>query len=58
MDDTQVIVTSKGKLVCAERDKMLVFPKSGEATDNFLVRAAKELDMRARNTDSVMSLPI
>ena len=58
MNDIKVIVTSSGKLICAERDKMLVFPRTGEDTDNFLERAAKEFDVRAHSYDPVLSLPI
>lgn len=58
MSDIKVIVTSKGKLVCAERDKMLVFPQVNEGTESFLARAAKEFDVRARSYDPVLSLPI
>ena len=58
MNDIKVIVTASGKLICAERDKMLVFPKTDEETDNFLERAAKEFDTRARSYDPVLSLPI
>jgi len=58
MNDIKVIVTGSGKLICAERDKMLVFPKTGEKTDNFLERAAKEFDVRARTYDPILSLPI
>lgn len=58
MNDIKVIVTAKGKLVCAERDKMLVFPRNGEETDSFLERASKELDLRSRACDPVMSLPL
>ena len=54
----KVVVTSKGKLVCAERDKMLVFPRSNEEMDHFLERASRELDMRARSCDPELSLSI
>lgn len=58
MNDIKVIVTASGKLICAERDKMLVFPNAGEETDNFLERAAQEFEVRARSYDPVLSLSI
>lgn len=58
VDGMKVIVTAKGKLVCAERDKMLVFPQSNEDIQHFMERASRELDMRARRCDPVISLPI
>lgn len=57
MNDIKVCFTSKGVLVCAERDKMLVFPKSGEQAELFLERAAKELDLRSRAVNSVVNVP-
>lgn len=57
-DDMKVVVTAKGKLVCAERDKMLVFPRSNEEMGHFLERASRELDMRARSCDPELSLSI
>lgn len=58
VNDMKVIVTAEGKMVCAERDKMLVFPELNENTEHFLERASRELDMRARSYDPVISLPI
>ncbi|HSG03837.1 MAG TPA: hypothetical protein VLA39_08940 [Marinobacterium sp.] len=49
MNEITVTLTSNGKLVCAERDKVLVFPQGNETTESFLRRATEQLKASARN---------
>lgn len=43
MNEITVTLTSNGKLICAERDKVLVFPQGNETTESFLRRATEQL---------------
>lgn len=44
MNEIIVTLTSNGKLVCAERDKVLVFPQGNETAESFLQRATEQLN--------------
>lgn len=43
MNEITITLTSNGKLICAERDKVLVFPQGNETVESFLRRATEQL---------------